>query len=142
MKIILYKILPIDIVDIIYNIIINDYIKYKLYGRMFNLENILNAFIKNYNNENKESIYFNDYIMLNNILNTSYSIFKHYNIIKNYIINNDFNDYFNYIIKLIIKSYEIMNIHINSEKQCSTIPHIHKYGEITLVKFNKLIKLF
>ena len=38
MKTILLKILPFDIVDYIYSIYLNEYIEYKLFGKMFHLK--------------------------------------------------------------------------------------------------------
>ena len=81
-KIFLKKIFPNDIAEYIFDIFINDYIKYNLYGKMFHLENVLSSFINKFNSEKVDCIYLNDYSMINNILLSCQSIFKHYNIIK------------------------------------------------------------
>jgi hypothetical protein len=136
MKIILSRVFPQEIAEIIYNFYINDFVKIKLFGKMFHLENLLNGFILKYNNLIKNMVYLNDYNLLNNIMNVSTDIFKYYDIIKNCNIDNNFREYFDLLIKYIKNTNDIININIKHE----TNPVLAYHGSKIWEKLNLLIK--
>tara|TARA_X000000368_G_C22851050_1_gene632149 strand:- start:137 stop:553 length:417 start_codon:yes stop_codon:yes gene_type:complete len=138
MKTILLKILPCDIVDYIYSIYLNEYIEYKLFGKMFHLENVATSFIEKFNREMPESIYFNDYIIVNNLVLTSSNIFKNYIIIKNNIIKTNLRIFFTELTKLLIKCNEIIKIHSKNEEHL----HIANYGKTFSRTLDKIIDTF
>lgn len=136
MKIILSRVFPEEIAEIIYNFYINDFVKIKLFSKMFHLENLLNGFILKYNNLIKNMVYLNDYNLLNNIMNVSTDIFKYYDIIKNCNIDNNFREYFDILIKYIKNTNAIININIKHE----TNPVLAYHGSKIWEKLNLLIK--
>tara|TARA_Y100000389_G_scaffold172755_2_gene181394 strand:- start:479 stop:895 length:417 start_codon:yes stop_codon:yes gene_type:complete len=138
MKTILLKILPYDIVEYIYYIYLNEYIEYKLVGKMFHLENVATSFIAKFNSEMPDSIYLNDYIIVNNLLVTSSSIFKNYIIIKNNIIKTNLRIFFTDLTKLLIKCNEIIKIHSKNEEHL----HIANYGKTFSRTLDKIIDTF
>lgn len=137
-KIFLKKIFPNDIADYIFDIFINDYIKYNLFGKMFHLENVSGSFINKFNSEKVDCIYLNDYSMINNILLSCQSIFKHYDIIKNCNIENELNLYFKELANSIITVNKIILIHSENEKH---LP-IANYGIFLSKKLDKIISKF
>ena len=137
-KIFLQKKFPHDIAEYIFDIFINDYIKYNLIGKMFHLENVSGSFINKFNNEKSDCVYLNDYSMINNILHSCRSIFQYYDIIKNCNIENDLNLYFKELTTSIIIVNKIILIHSKNEKH---LP-IANYGIILSKKLDKIISKF
>jgi len=136
MKIILSRVFPQEIAEIIYNFYINDFVKIKLFSKMFHLENLLNGFILKYDNLIKNMVYLNDYNLLNNIMNVSTDIFKYYDIIKKCNIDNNFREYFDLLIKYIKNTNDIININIKHE----TNPVLAYHGSKIWEKLDLLIK--
>ena len=138
MRTLLLKKFNYDIANYIYSIYMNDYINYKLYGKMIHLQTVIISFIKKYNYTHVEKNYINDYLVINNMLLTSNSVFKYNKIIKTCNIDEYFKLLFNNLMQLLINAnYVIKKNTINEYR----LP-IANYGIILSNKIDKIIQQF
>lgn len=127
-----------DIANYIYSIYMNDYINYKLYGKMIHLQTVITSFIKKYNYTHLEKNYINDYLVINNILLTSNSVFKYNKIIKTCNIDEYFKLLLNNLMQLLINANYVIKKNTINEFHMS----IANYGIILSNKIDKIIHQF
>lgn len=144
MKTLLMKKLPIEIAEIIYNIIINNYIRNHLFSIMFHANTLLNSYnfrITDYRDYWRRCYIYNItfdndlYDMLLTIFNKYYK-FKN---IKSLIIDNDLILYFEKLINNVI---EINILLKNSSSIISYNSASQKYKKLIEKRFNYIISLF
>jgi len=138
MRTLLLKKFNYDIANYIYSIYINDYINYKLYGKMIHLETVTRSFIKKYNYTHVEKVYINDYLVINNILLSSNSVFNYYKIIKTCTIDKHFKLLFNNLKELLINTSHVIKKNTINELHTPTA----NYGIIISNKIDKIIEKF
>lgn len=138
MRTLLLKKFNYDIANYIYSIYMNDYINYKLYGKMIHLQMVIISFIKKYNYTHLEKNYINDYLVINNILLTSNSVFKYNKIIKTCNIDEYFKLLLNNLMQLLINANYVIKKNTINEFHMS----IANYGIILSNKIDKIIQQF